>query len=290
MDTPGFDPKDEEKTFSEIFRGVASIRPFARITGFLYLTCIPQERFDNFDRRLIKFIRALGGAEYIPRVTFITTFWTATPGQAASYNRRLVSFQRKWEDGVGVQDLKSYQHGREYNVAGDDTGSVIDWYINREQIARHAKEMVARNYGSPSIVASKLERELDAHVPIHETDAGRLLELPAPSQPTTTAHRAAGSGPDSSPPHGASKPEPERSRSPPAAGASSNTNQEQAYSQAESTSFGQVILDGLSWIFCNVEFKVNVGGGGGSWGIGPSLARGDPFRGGGGELLFPYSV
>ncbi|KAL2827755.1 hypothetical protein BDW59DRAFT_179028 [Aspergillus cavernicola] len=279
MDTPGFDPKAEEKTFSEIFRGVESVRPFARITGFLYLTCIPQERFDDFDRKLIQFIRALSGAEYIPRVTFITTFWTATPGQAASYNQRLVSLQGKWEDGVGVQDLKTYQHGREYNNAGEDTRSVIDWYINREQIVRHAKEMVVRNYDSPSIVASKIERELDADVPIHETDAGRLLGLPAPSQSTPTAHAAAGSDQDNSPPTGASNPEHESGRPPLATHPSSNTNQEPAAPQPQVTSFGQVFLDWLGWVFRNVEFKVDVGGGGA--GIGPSLVRGDPFRGGG---------
>ncbi|KAL5051140.1 hypothetical protein BDW71DRAFT_215150 [Aspergillus fruticulosus] len=268
MDTPGFDPTAEEKTFIEIVRGLESIRPFARITGFLYLTCIPQARFDEFDRKLIKFIRALGGADYIPRVTFITTFWTATPGQAASYSQQLVFLQRTWEEGVGVQNLKMYQHGREYNAAGEDTGSVIDWFTNREQIARHAKEMVARNYGGPSIVTSKIERELRANVPIHETYAGRLFGLPASSQ-----HKDSGSAQGDSPAPGASGRED-----------ASNANGKQTASQSEANpTLCQRILDGICQILSNVEFKVGVdiGGGGGEGGMAPNPVRGDPFRGGG---------
>ncbi|KAL4993165.1 hypothetical protein BDV10DRAFT_190233 [Aspergillus recurvatus] len=277
MDTPGFDPAAEEKTFSEIVRGVESIRPFARITGFLYLTCISQ-RSDDFDRKLIQLIRALGGTEYIPRVTFITTFWTATPGQAASYSQRLMSLQRIWKDGVGVQDLKTYQHGREYNAAGEDTGSIIDWYIDRAQIARHAKEMVARNYGNPSIVASKIERELHANVPIHETDAGKLLGLRAPYKPTTTAQGAAGSDEGGSP-TGASSRAHERAEPSQATPASRNTNQEQTATQTE---WGPLIVDGLSWLFRNVNISSVAGGRGGV--TGPNLVRGDPYRGGGDPL------
>ncbi|KAE8134928.1 hypothetical protein BDV38DRAFT_294928 [Aspergillus pseudotamarii] len=277
MDTPGFDPNAEERAFREIIRGVQSIRPFARITGFLYLTCIPQERFDDFDRKLIQFIRALSGLQYIPRVTFITTFWTATPGQAASYSHRLASLRRRWEDGVNVRGLKTYQHGWDYNGAGGDRGVIIDWFINREQIARHAKEMVTRNYSNPSIVASRIEAELDANVPIHETDAGRLLGLPtpAPSQFTTSAHAAARPSQNASSHTDASNPVP-----PLAAHTSSNTTQEQTATPPPATSATQVLLEGLSWCFRNI----NLGSVARGTGSRPSMVSGDPYRGGGDPL------
>ncbi|KAG2417284.1 hypothetical protein HFD88_008503 [Aspergillus terreus] len=259
MDTPGFDPNAEEETFREIIRGVRSIRPFACITGFLYLTCIPQERFDDFDRKLIQFIRALGGPQYVPRVTFVTTFWTATPGQAASYCQRLVSLRRRWEDGVGMRGVKTYQHGWEYNGAGEDSGMIIDWFINREQIARHAKEMVGRNYSGPRIVTSRIEEELNANVPIHETDAGRLLGLPtpAPSQSTTSVHAAARPSQNASPHTDAPNPNP-----PLAAHTSSNTTQEQTTTPSLATSIAQVFLDGLSWYFRNRNPGSAAGGAG----------------------------
>ncbi|OJJ03959.1 hypothetical protein ASPVEDRAFT_152382 [Aspergillus versicolor CBS 583.65] len=266
MDTPGFDPNAEEKTFREIIRGVNSIRRFARITGLLYLTCIPQERFDDFDRKLIQFIRALSGPQYIPRVTFITTFWTATPGQAATYSQRLASLQCRWEDGLGVRGLKTYQHGWEYNGAGGDRGVIIDWFVNREQIAQHAREMVARNYSSPSIVASRIEEQLDANVPIHQTDAGRLLGLPAPrpSQFPTDANEDARPRDNASSHTGASSPH-----------TSSNATWEQAAAPPPGTSPSQVILEGLSWVFRNINFGSAAGGASSR----PSVLRGggDPF-------------
>lgn len=178
MDTPGFDPGNEEKAYREIIRGIQACQPFARITGLLYLTCIHQERFDSFDRKLIQFIRALCGDAYISRVTFITTFWTAAAAaQIAKYNLQLEFLKDKWKQGIGAQELKLYQHGREYNIAGLDTGTIINWFTNRERIAQHAKEMVVRNYGSPTTVSPQVVRDLDANTPIHETDAGKLLGL-----------------------------------------------------------------------------------------------------------------
>ncbi|CEL02000.1 hypothetical protein ASPCAL01576 [Aspergillus calidoustus] len=275
MDTPGFDPNTEENTFREIVRGVKSIRPFARITGLLYLTCIPQERFDGFDRKLIQFIRVLSGPQYIPRVTFITTFWTATTGQAAAYSQRLADLCRRWEDGVGVRRLQTYQHGWEYDGAGEYKGVIIDWFVNREQIARHAGEMVARNYGSPTVVASRIEEELDANMPIHKTEAGRLLGLSAPSRFSTSAHAAGKRDHDDLPQTGTSIPEP------PLAGQTSSTpNQQPTSTPPHGISLGQVVLEGLSWFFRNV----NPGSGAGGAGPKPTMVSGDPFRGGGDPL------
>ncbi|KAL4793226.1 hypothetical protein BDV19DRAFT_367215 [Aspergillus venezuelensis] len=267
MDTPGFDPSAEEQTFREIIRGVTSIRPFARITGFLYLTCIPQERFDDFDRKLIQFVRGLSGPQYIPRITFVTTFWTATPGQAASYSQRLVSLRRTWEDGVGVRGLKTYQHGWEYNSTGvENQGEIIDWYTDRNQIARHAREMVARNYSSPSMVASKVEEELDAHVSTHQTDAWRFLGLPtpAPAPPQFTSGTSAPGQNASSHPDTDTKgsnPDP-----PPAAHTSSNSTQGQPSTAPPGTSITQLGIEVVSWIFRNINP-----------GSGPRPFRGDPL-------------
>ncbi|KAL3453189.1 hypothetical protein BJX65DRAFT_302106 [Aspergillus insuetus] len=198
MDTPGFDPYAEETTFREIACGISSIRPFARITGLLYLTPITQQRFDKFDRKLVQFILALCGAEYIPRVTFVTTFWTGAP---PSYNKYLEGLKEKWEEIVHVEggtDLTTYQHGRVYNAAGQDTRTNIDWFNDRARIARFGKEMVVRNYGQPSSISSKtlvprIVRELDDGVPLPETAAGRLLGMSSsPSSSPAPGEQARG--------------------------------------------------------------------------------------------------
>ncbi|KAL4903359.1 hypothetical protein BDW74DRAFT_179777 [Aspergillus multicolor] len=264
MDTPGFDPGTEGATFTQIARGLARIRPFTRLTGILYLTSIAQERFDNFDRKLIRFVLLLSARAYIPRVTFITTFWTATPGQALAFDRRLEGLQGKWEEGVRVQGLKAYQHGRVYED-GKDTGVVIDWFVDRGRIACYAREMVVRNYGVPSNAMSEIERDLDHDVPMHEMAAGKLLGLaaPSPSQSDTTEEAAKGS----------------------AQGGSASTKKDGSEPKPEGASLGQVVLDGISWFFRNVQIDVGVGGGGGGGGgMGPRSNHGDPFRGGGDPL------
>ncbi|KAE8392571.1 hypothetical protein BDV23DRAFT_192522 [Aspergillus alliaceus] len=189
MDTPGFDAENKN-TYFEIIRGIQSIRHVSRITGLLYLTCINQSRFEDIDRNLIRFIYALCGEEYIPRVTFITTFWTvASVQQGETFNRQLGALQREWEQGVRTQHLSLYQHGREYNANGLDMGRIINWFANRDQVARHAKEMIHRNYRhtASEFHPPRIVRELDANIPMSETEAGRLLGLSSTSASESTS-------------------------------------------------------------------------------------------------------
>lgn len=54
---------------------------------------------------------------------------------------------------------------------------------NCNQIAQHAKDMIARQYGGGPIasenyiVTPKIVQELSADTPIHNTDTGKLLRL-----------------------------------------------------------------------------------------------------------------
>lgn len=97
MDTPGFDPENEQKTFIEIARGIEAVVNFARFAGILYLSCINQPRFDDFDRKLVNFVHALSGDDYRPRLAFVTTFWTAAgSNQQASFNNRLEMLKSQW--------------------------------------------------------------------------------------------------------------------------------------------------------------------------------------------------
>ncbi|KAF7597012.1 hypothetical protein BBP40_011378 [Aspergillus hancockii] len=112
MDTPGFDPAHAEATFREIVRGIQTILSTSRIAGFLYFTCINQPRFGSFDRKVLQVVRAMSGYDYIPCVTFITTFWIADkPSQQAFFNNQLEFLKNKWKEAFGVQELHFYQHG-----------------------------------------------------------------------------------------------------------------------------------------------------------------------------------
>ncbi|EAU35235.1 predicted protein [Aspergillus terreus NIH2624] len=185
MDTPGFDPAHGEAIFREIVRGIQTILSISRIAGFLYFTCINQPRLDSFDHQVFRLSRALAGDDYLPCMTFITTFWTTDqPSQQANFNSQLERLKHTWRQAFGVQELHCYQHGRGYNAAWEPTDAFINWFDvpGRNQIAQHAKEMIARRYCGPGASAAeartpKIVQELTRGIPIHETDAGRSLEL-----------------------------------------------------------------------------------------------------------------
>ncbi|GFF91741.1 hypothetical protein IFM53868_06607 [Aspergillus udagawae] len=269
MDTPGFNPGNEEETYREIIRGIQAIRPFARIVGLLYLTCVNQPRFDGFDRKLAQFIRALCGDEYIHAVTFTTTFWTvAGEEQLADFNRHFEFLQSKWKEVFGAQGLNLYQHGQEYNASGLPTGSVINWFPrrNRDQIARHAKEMIARNYDGPTTASPRIVEELDANTPINMTEAGRILDLhPPPAEESSSASNGQ-PGRESSEQYnsassGDSDPRSSRDRSRPSAEGVNDTQQERERPQPPAPTWGQTLLDVIGRLARNVEINVDLGGG-----------------------------
>jgi hypothetical protein len=284
MDTPGFDAEREREAFFEIVRGIEAIHPFARITGLLYVTCINQTRFDDFDRNLIKFIRSFCGDEYLPRITFVTTFWTAVgEKQKTIFNKQLDLLQNKWREGIDEQP-KLYQHGREYDTEGLDTGRFLDWFEDRAQIAVHGRGMISRHYRGtrlpePRNIDPRIVQELNANTPIHLTDAGKLLGLrPAPAftpHEETSGERTGQSSsrqsatPDVDPQQG---PEP------------SGTTAPQANGTATGPSIIQSIFNGLANFVRNVNVNVDFGGGPG-WTYEPGPTR--PFRSEGSRYTGP---
>ncbi|KAH7147193.1 hypothetical protein B0J13DRAFT_665373, partial [Dactylonectria estremocensis] len=271
MDTPGFDPGNEQRTFLEIARGIDTIRTFTRVAGILYLTCINQPRFDDFDRKLVRFILALCGDAYIPHLTFVTTFWTAaSKGQQDRFMCQLRSLRLNWQDESGDQQLNLYQHGRAY-TAGEDTGHFLDWFDSRPQIAQHVKDMIARRYGGQTrlrnrIPAPRIVQELTVDTPIHDTEAGKLLMmLPTGSGSAWPAgsNRNRETEPtlqdtdsiDDSPP-------PDRGRRPREARTDTTVDPQHEPEPREPAwvSWLPVARDGIFWLMKNVDFNL-IGGG-----------------------------
>jgi hypothetical protein len=288
MDTPGFDPENEQAIFLEIVRGIQTICPFARITGLLYLTCINQPRFDDFDRKLIRFIRVLCGDEYLPRITFVTTFWTAAGArQQAKFNQQLESLRRNWHDGFDGQQLSLYQHGQDYNADGLHTGCFVDWFENRDQVAQHGRDMIARCYGGPTalghcIPSPKIVQELDTNTTINDTDAGKLLGL-APASPTTASSYGPSGDPGkwsaqrNSAPSSDSDHQPRRGGRQAAAQATthSDSHPEPETRQNPPSSWTQIVGDIFGWLAHNVHFQVNHGGPG----PGQAYTMGNAYKG-----------
>ncbi|CAK7210542.1 hypothetical protein SEUCBS140593_000860 [Sporothrix eucalyptigena] len=175
MDTPGFDAYQQEHAFDSIVNGIRAVKsahPDARIAGILYITGVNQPRFEDLDHQLFWFVHAFCGDAFIKRgLIFVTTFWTATgDGQKRAFMSKLEQLQIKWNEGDAVAMPEFYNHGCGYDADGKLDGSFIDWFSEsgRDQIARHAREMVARYYGDSDTEPATLRivQELDAGTPI----------------------------------------------------------------------------------------------------------------------------
>jgi len=275
MDTPGFDTANEQMAYREIFRGIQAVRPVARIAGLLYITCINQPRFDDIDRKLVRFIGDLCGPDYIPRVTFVTTFWTtASPKQQAVFDKQLELLQHEWTKGLGCQQLSRYQHGLVYDDDGQETKSIIDWFADRIQTAQHAKAMISRRYGraasGQSALTPRIVQELDRDTAIHETLAGRLLGMhltspvfkPQPSlgkQPDgESTQRKSTSGCD-----GDSRIGPEGRQDAADTSTRGNSGQEPETPTSTGLTWGQIAKTAAEWVVSqlkNVDFGVETSG------------------------------
>ncbi|KAH7066358.1 hypothetical protein BKA63DRAFT_160565 [Paraphoma chrysanthemicola] len=194
MDSPGFDSGNEQKAYLAIAEGIQRIQQHAQIIGVLYVHPVTQARFDDFDIKLLQFLDAVCGDAYLPRVTCITTFWTASNAkQQAGFTNQLTLLRQKWTSILGANH-QIYQHGRAYDGAGEDLKTSLDWYDDnsRQDIASHAKAMIARNYsGSEKIIDSEpvlaIVHELEEGTHVNSTAAGRLLGLSPPMSATLQA-------------------------------------------------------------------------------------------------------
>ena len=286
MDTPGFDPTQTGPIFREIARGIQTVLPISQIVGFLYFTGMVPPRFDSLDREVLQVTRAMSGQHYIPSVTFITTFWTADhPPQQASLNAQYDFLKENWRREIEVQELHLYQHGRGYTAEGDVTGSFINWYdpVGRDLMAQHARDMIVRRYcdpnaSTPQTVTPTIVREFRRGIPIHETEAGRIIGLqPAPgggSSPHSNERRREVPGQGNSSAGSGSNTGFNHEQMPDTNSDTSRASQDRPQApRAPETSGTNILLEGLSWLFRNVEFSANVGGPGGgmphNMGLGP---------------------
>lgn len=205
----------------------------------------------------MRFIRALSGDAFSPRITLVTTFWTAAgASQEVTFNQRHASLCESWKMRAGTQGEGSYQHGRVYADDGKDTRGFLNWLECRDEMAQHAKDMIIRRYGGQNAQAvhdcePEIVRELNEGAPLHATRAGEMLGI-APTSPNgTSSHESQinpGNGPNPSSGGG------------PETAAQPETRDGPAHNGAkDQSSFGSVLIEGALWFFRNVQVDWNFG-------------------------------
>ncbi|OAP62848.1 hypothetical protein AYL99_02075 [Fonsecaea erecta] len=175
MDTPGINTNAEAAALTEIARGIETIRSKARIVGVLYVIRII-DRNEAIDDKLRAFLLSFCGSRFIPRITFVTTHWTAeVEAQRHGYNRNLEELKRRSQIDFVRKGAKFYEHGREFVAAGGSS-EFLHWWRQQTDIARHAKTMIHTWYGRNQEVESpRFVQELESGVSVLQTDAARSL-------------------------------------------------------------------------------------------------------------------
>ena len=278
MDLPGFAPGNESQLFLEIIRGIQAIQAFASITGALYVTCINQPRFDEFDKKVLGFVQAFCGDQFHPRITFVTTFWTAAgPGQELVFEQQLQTLSDIWKTTLNDREPCSYQHGMEYNVHGVRTKNYINWFENRNRIAQQGKAMISRHYYKniepcSGVAAPKLVQELNEGIQIWDTSAAKSLRLPpapsftAPDDDSRGRYRAEEPAQDHVPNSGTGP-----QAGPSNASSCRETNTPNGTSPSWADTFGAV----LGWLANNVHVEFSSG----TSGLGMRSSQGSNYRG-----------
>lgn len=175
MDTPGINTGAEAASLSEIARGLNSIRSKARIVGVLYVSKI-NDRDEDIDDRLRAFVQSFCGSSFMPQVTFITTHWTAeVEEQRNIFNQNLKELQGRCQKIYANPGPRFYEHGRIFLKEGGST-EFLSWWLDREDIACHAKNMLHTWYGVRSQVEGPyFSQQLGHGTPALETDAAKAL-------------------------------------------------------------------------------------------------------------------
>lgn len=196
MDTPGINTDAEASALTEIARGIDSIRSKARIVGVLYVSRII-DRNEAIDDKLRAFLLSFCGSRFIPRITFVTTHWTAeVEAQRCGYNRNLEELKRRYQSDFVDKGAKFYEHGREFVNAGGSS-EFLHWWRQQTEIAMHAKSMIHSWYGIDNEVESPhFVQELESGVSVLQTDAARSLGVFSDASGSTFAPEQERSAPN----------------------------------------------------------------------------------------------
>ncbi|KAG4437231.1 hypothetical protein IFR05_007285 [Cadophora sp. M221] len=275
MDTPGFDTDNEQEVFLEIIRGIEAVRPYATVMGVMLVARIDQSRTDALDTKLVDLIKNLCGNGYMSRVTMVTTFWKESEEQQKQeFDKRLQCHMQGWKTVLG-QDVKQYQHGRQYED-GNDTGESLRWHGDRDDIQRSAKMMISRHYGSIHPQHPRIVLELDAGIPLDKTAAGQFLGFSS----INGQRRSSGSQPNSSP-NESPRPFSSRDEIPDPEPNDGIRNENQAQPSETDSPLIEWVAVGVKWLYKNVvvpEVNRYLGelGAGGRGGGGGGAQRGFP--------------
>jgi hypothetical protein len=186
---------------------INDLRAHITIQGVWYVINNSLPRDTSFNAELLNWLSAFCGEEYYPYITIVTTHWGCTLQEEFSGLTKKFEDRKKVWEGILSTDIKTYQHGKRYNMSGVETNQVptLSWYTDKAVLRECAREMVGRRCGVLHDVQPRFVRELNEGKEIGDTTAAQALTPLAPSSSSTsTSHPP----PPPPPPPAAAEPSP----------------------------------------------------------------------------------
>ncbi|KAL2835555.1 hypothetical protein BJY01DRAFT_238737 [Aspergillus pseudoustus] len=183
VDTPGFhDEASQLGTFCDIAGVFDEIHGHAIIAGILFATPINtfMRRPGTLEQNLYTWLTELCGETFFPNLTFVITFWESQ-FLVQRYNQRL-------------KDRKEtcYPFGKKY-VAGEETGELLLWEVDTDELSDHARDLVIRRCRNQSSAVEPLFlQELNAGVLRDATSAAQVFRPGSPRSTPNTSNNSHG--------------------------------------------------------------------------------------------------
>lgn len=180
---PGFNTIDFEdlEVFRRLITCMTAISPFVTFIGVLFLEDLRDTRITPAAVRILKWLFAFCGPQFIPNITFVTTRWDGNDQEGLDDRR---SRLRHWEEekeegdrGLLSQFLSSGAQWYHHGLCKDENGEWRTLSIKKETRARAvaARSMIAARYLDLAVAPLHILQELDLGMPLQDTAAARLL-------------------------------------------------------------------------------------------------------------------
>lgn len=158
---PGFDADDLDDwhIFTMLMTAMATIQPYVRFRGLIYVDSFDNVRATKSARKILEWVRLFCGDNYMPNVTIVTTKWDTQDDDAIS--DKLQRFDN-WSNSDLLKPLLSngavsFHHGL---IRTKNSWTKLSLTKNSEQREFEARKMIHERYENSSQIQLQVYLEI----------------------------------------------------------------------------------------------------------------------------------
>ncbi|KAF2679430.1 hypothetical protein K458DRAFT_374935 [Lentithecium fluviatile CBS 122367] len=178
LDMPGFnaDDLDDWHIFTMLMTAMATIKPYVRFRGVMYVDKLSEDRITPPARTITTWLQHFCGSAYMPNVTIVTTMWDGLNDDGVE--DKLARYER-WSTGELLEPLIRHGAGTYHHGLIKRGGGWRTLHITRKDgdRARYAKDWVHERYHEPTGIPLQIYTEITQGRSLETTSAGRWLRV-----------------------------------------------------------------------------------------------------------------